>query len=178
MNSLDRLVAYFAPMAALKREQARRALAYYEAAKPSPYRKGRRENASGDSAVRRAGTSLREQARHLDQNLDLARGILDVLVQNVVGPQGIQVEPQPRRSDGTIHEEFARSILALHRDWAKRPEVTWQHTWPSAQRLLARTWFRDGEALAQSATPGAGRRCTTSTRSTLAMRSFSVPGRT
>jgi len=136
-------------MAALKREQARRALAYYEAAKPSKYRKGRRESASGDSAIRRAGTSLREQARHLDQNHDLARGILDVLVQNVVGPQGIQLEPQPRRSDGTIHEAFARTILTLHRDWSKRPEVTWQHTWPSSQRMLARTWFRDGEALAQ-----------------------------
>ena len=149
MNSLDRVVAYFAPMAALKREQARRALAYYEAAKPSPYRKGLREPASGDIAVMRGGLSLREQARHLDQNHDLAKGILDVLVQNTIGPHGIQVEPQPRRADGSIHEAFAREILLVYRDWAKRPEVTWQHTWPSAQRILARTWYRDGEALAQ-----------------------------
>jgi lambda family phage portal protein len=27
--------------------------------------------------------------------------------------------------------------------------VTWQHDWPSAQRLLARSWFRDGEVFAQ-----------------------------
>ena len=149
MNSLDRLVAYFSPMAAVRREQARRALAYYEAAKPSVYRKGRRETGSGTAAVQRAGASLREQARHLDQNHDLARGVLDVLVQNVIGPQGIQVEPQPRRADGTIHDEFAQQILRLHRDWSRRPEVTWQHDWPSAQRLMGRTWFRDGEALAQ-----------------------------
>jgi lambda family phage portal protein len=148
-NLIDRFVAYLSPERAMRRAHARRVLSYYEAAKPSRYRKGRREGGSGDAAVLRAGTSLREQVRHLEQNHDLARGILDVLVQNVVGPHGIGIEPQPRRADGTIHEEFAREILALHRDWSRRPEVTWQHHWPSAQRLAARTWFRDGEALAQ-----------------------------
>ena len=37
----------------------------------------------------------------------------------------------------------------MHADWARRPEVTWQHDWPSAQRLLARSLFRDGEAFSQ-----------------------------
>jgi capsid protein len=27
--------------------------------------------------------------------------------------------------------------------------VTWQHDWASAQRLLARSWFRDGDVFAQ-----------------------------
>lgn len=149
MNALDRIIAYISPASAAKREHYRRVLSYYEAARPTRQRRQRKEAGSGDTAIQRAGKSLREQARHLDQNHDLARGILDTLVQNTVGPHGIQIEPQPRRRDGTIHDEFARQILEAHRDWSRRPEVTWQHDWPSSQRLMARTWFRDGEGFAQ-----------------------------
>lgn len=149
MTWLDRAIAYVSPRAALEREKYRRALAYYEAARPGTQRSAKRETASGTTAIQRAGHSLREQARFLDENHDLSRGVLDILVQNTVGPHGIQVEPQPRRADGTIHDEFARQILTLHRDWSRRPEVTWQHDWPGAQRVMARTLYRDGEAFAQ-----------------------------
>jgi lambda family phage portal protein len=149
MNLIDRAIAAFSPERAARRIHFRNVLNYYEAAKPSKYRKGRRDTGSGNAAVLRAGMSLTQQARHLEQNLDLARGILDVLVQNTVGPAGIGIEPQPRRRDGSIHDGFAQQILNVHRDWAKRPETTWQHDWPAAQRLMARSMYRDGEALAQ-----------------------------
>lgn len=149
-NLLDRAIAYLAPGAALKREHARRVLAYYEAAKSDRLRKNRRESGSGNAAVGRAGGTLRQQARHLEQNYDIALGVLNTLVANTVGPNGIGVEPQPRRADGSIHDEFARQLLTLYKDWCDRPEVTWCHDWPAAQRLLARTWFRDGEAFAQT----------------------------
>lgn len=123
--------------------------AYYEAGKKSPLQKQRKETGSGDTAVLRAGVSIREQARHLDQNHDIAKGALNTLVQNVVGPNGIMVEPQPRRRDGSIHDEFARQILREYLNWCERPEVTWQHDWASAQRIAGRSWLRDGECLAQ-----------------------------
>ena len=75
--------------------------------------------------------------------------MLSVLVANIVGPNGIAIEPHPRRKDGTIHLEFANAIRGLYRDWCKRPEVTWSHDWASAQRIAARSWIRDGEFLAQ-----------------------------
>jgi lambda family phage portal protein len=59
------------------------------------------------------------------------------------------VEPQPRVADGSIHDDFAAQLLELYRDWQCNPEVTWQHDWASAQRLLARSWFRDGDVFAQ-----------------------------
>lgn len=149
MNPLDRLVATFSPIRGLKRAQARRLLAYYEGGEATRLRKLRRDSGSGDAVVARAGKGLRNLARHLDENHDLARGALNVLVANVVGAPGIQPEPQPRRADGTIHEELARDLLALWRDWSRRPEVTHELTWPMVQRLVARTWLRDGEALAQ-----------------------------
>lgn len=149
MTLADRLVSWLDPVSALRRAQARKVLAYYEAAQPSRLRKGRRDTGSGNDAVLRAGTSLRQQARHMEQNYDLALGVLNALVANVVGPNGIGVEPQPRRADGSIDDELAGRILELHKDWAKYPEVTGQHDWAAAQRLLCRAWMRDGEVFAQ-----------------------------
>ena len=148
-NFVDGLIEYFAPGMAMQRKQARKVLSYYEAAKPGTLRKGRRETGSGNDAVLRAGASLRQTARHLEQNYDLALGVLNTLVANVVGQNGIGVEPQPRNADGSINDVLARQILDLWKDWGLAPEVTKQHDWPSAQRILARSWLRDGEVFSQ-----------------------------
>lgn len=145
----DRVVSWFAPEAGVRRAHARQVLAYYEAAKPDRLRKGRRETGSGNDSVLRAGPAIRQLARHQEQNHDLALGVLNTLVNNTVGAQGIGIEPQPRKLDGTIDDLLARQILKLHKDWSRNPEVTRQHDWPSAQRMLARSWFRDGEVFSQ-----------------------------
>jgi lambda family phage portal protein len=149
-SPLDKLIAAVSPTWALQRAQARRVLSYYEAARPEKTRKGRKETGSGDTATLRAGRTLREQARHLEQNHDLARGALALMVANIVGPHGITIEPQPRNADGTINTDLANTIRELFRDWSKKPEVTWCHDWPATQRLAARAWLRDGEFLAQT----------------------------
>lgn len=156
-TSLDRLIGWLSPAAAVRRAQARSILAYYEAARPDRLRKNRRATASANDDVLRAGVPMRQIARQLEQNYDLAVGVLNTLVVNIVGAQGIGVEPQPRQADGSIHAPLARQLMELHKEWRKRPEVTGQYDWPSAERILARTWLRDGEALLQligGAVPG------------------------
>ncbi len=148
-NRLDRIIAYISPLAALKRAQTRHALAYYEAARPSRQRKFRTDNAGPNTQAGQGAVALRIQARHLEQNHDIARGILRTLVNNIIGPSGVGIEPQPRRADGTIHQEYAKALLEAWRDWKRRPEVTHQHHWARCQRLLCKTWLRDGEAFAQ-----------------------------
>lgn len=145
----DRLVAWFNPVAATRRAHARSVLAYYEAAKPDRLRKGRRATGSANDEVLRGGAALRQIPRHLEQNYDLALGVLNTLVANIVGAQGIGVEPQPRNLDGSINDALAREIMELHKEWKKRPEVTGQHDWPSTERLLARSWARDGDVFTQ-----------------------------
>lgn len=145
----DRVVSWFAPEAAVRRAHARSVLAYFEAAKPDRLRKGRRDTGGPNDSTLRAGMTLTQLARHLEQNYDLARGVLNTLVVNTVGANGIGVEPQPRREDGTIDGDLARKILELWGNWGKLPEVTRQHDWESAQRIAARTWFRDGEVFSQ-----------------------------
>lgn len=152
MNSIDRLVAYFSPRAGLRRAHARHVLAGmpgYEAATPSRNRKVSREAMSPDQIVERSAVALRSAARDLDRNHDIARGILRTMVNNIVGAQGIGIEPQPRRADGTIHAEYAAALRKAYAEWSRKPEVTKRHTWTKVQRLMAKTWLRDGEAFAQ-----------------------------
>lgn len=149
MNLVDRLVGFFDPLAGLQRRAARKLLAGYEAAEPSRHRKFRRETATQNQLVQKSAGAIRAQVRHLARNHDIARGALRTLVNNVVGPKGIGVEPQPRRADGTIHEEYARALTALYLDWQRRPEVTHRHHFAQVQRMVCRAWLRDGEAFAQ-----------------------------
>lgn len=123
--------------------------AEYEAAKPSRQRKQSRDTRSPDLQVSRGATAVRALTRNLDQNHDISRGILRTLVNNVVGPTGIGIEPQPRRADGTIHEDYAKDLRDGWRNWCLCPEVTQRHHWSKVQRLLAKSWFRDGEVFAQ-----------------------------
>lgn len=149
LNTVDKLVGVFSPSSALKRAQARQLLAYYEAAKPSRTRKFRRDQAGPNLQTQQGAVAIRNQIRHLEQNHDITRGALRTIVNNVVGPKGISVEPQPRLADGTIHKEYADALLSAWKEWGRHPEVTRQHHWARVQRLACRTWVRDGEAFAQ-----------------------------
>jgi lambda family phage portal protein len=149
LNALDRLIGWLNPERGIARLRARAAFAYYEAAKPNTQRKFRQAGASPEQLVQTSAAALRNQMRHLDRNHDITRGALAVLVNNTVGPQGIGVEFQPRRADGSIHTEYAAALAEAYRDWQRCPEVTWRHSWARCQRLAARTWFRDGEVFAQ-----------------------------
>jgi lambda family phage portal protein len=149
MNPLDQVIAWLSPQAGVRRAQHRRVLAYYEAASPNRLRKGRTAPGTGNMSVGRAGKNMREQARYYEQNYDIARGVLADLVLKTVGPHGIACEPQPRDANGDIPDKFAAQILDLWRDWCRNPEVTAQHDWASCQRLLARSWLRDGDVFSQ-----------------------------
>lgn len=149
LNALDRLIGYLAPAWGRTRARDRAVLAHYEAAQPGRNRKFSRDRRGPNLLVDQGAEALRTQVRHLERNHDLVVGAINTLVNNVVGASGIGVEFQPRRLDGSINTEYADELAAAYADWCKRPEVTWQHNWPSAQRLAARTWLRDGEAFAQ-----------------------------
>lgn len=152
MNAIDRIVSYFNPVAGLQRGAARRALSYYEAAKPSKQRKMRRDTQSPQQLVATSAVALRAQARHLERNHDIARGILRTLVNNIVGPSGIGIEPQPRNAKGEIHEAYAAALRESWKNWCITPEVTHVHHWSRLQRLAARVWLRDGEIFGQMLT--------------------------
>lgn len=149
MNPIDAVVSYFNPMAGLKRSQARKFLARYEAAEPSRMRKFYTRQGNQNELYQRQGQALVVQVRHLMRNHDLARGALRTLVNNIAGPTGISVEPQPRNADGTINKDYAAELRELWRDWGMHPEVTGQMNLSKLQRATARSWLRDGEVFGQ-----------------------------
>lgn len=149
MNRLDALIGFFSPAFALRRAQARTALAYYEGAEPTRLRNFYRSRGTQNQQVQQSAEALRTQARHLVQNHDISRGVLRTLVNNTVGASGVGIEPQPRMRDGSIHRELASQMRELYRDWCMAPEVTHRFTFPRLQRAVARTWLRDGECFGQ-----------------------------
>lgn len=149
MNWLESAIATIAPNWALRRTQARALLRAYEAAMPSRLRKEQREFGTADQTVMAAGRTLAEKARYLEQNYDLARGVLNTMVDHIIGAEGIQVDPQPKTKNGEIHEEYARQLDRLYDDFCQRPEVTWQMGMAQVERILCRSWLRDGEALSR-----------------------------
>lgn len=149
MKLVESVIAQFAPGWAFSRAQYRQALAAYEAAAPSRLRKDRPDNSSGDAVVGRGGAALRGYARNLEQNYDVAKRILDVMVQKIIGAEGISIEPLIRNTEGKLHKDFIRQVLLLHTDWKMRPEVTGELNYAAMQRLQCRSWLRDGEQLTQ-----------------------------
>ena len=126
-------------------EQAKRV---YDAAQASIYRVSPTDARSADGVMENAGTKIRKWARHLDENHDISIGILDVLVNNVVGT-GIMIEPLVTTKGGQPAEKINKAIRKMVKEWGRRPEVTGELPFGETQRLACRSWFRDGEILTQ-----------------------------
>lgn len=153
MNRLDRLISYLSPSRGAQRAQQRMrvsALASaYDAVEAGRLRRKAKDWGSGNAAAQASQRPLRDMARQLDRNHDLARGALNVMVRNIIGATGIGVEPQPLNPDGSVNEELAAQLSALHTAWRKLPEVTGEYDWARSEQLLCRSWLRDGEVFWQ-----------------------------
>lgn len=152
LNGFERAVAVVSPAWAYRRMAYRTAIAAaggYEGGRSSRLRKTMRDNRAPDAIVADGSPKTRAYARHLERNHDMARGALRVMVRNIVGANGITVEPMPRGADGKVLNDFADQISRLYRAWSRAPEVTRTRDWAMAQRDICRAWLRDGEEFTQ-----------------------------
>lgn len=120
----------------------------YDAAQPSQYRPLVSNMTSGDGVMNATGSRLRQIARHLDENHDIVVGVLDDLVNNVVGA-GVKVAPMVRTADGSLDESLNDRIADLWDEWAQAPETTGELGFEAMERMVARSWLRDGELFGQ-----------------------------
>lgn len=151
-HEIDRTLAVVAPERARKRLQNRRAVqALYEAGQPGRLSRKTTRPEAGDVSIARAGTRIRDSARDLEQNFDIANGALDVLVANTVG-LGVNPAPIARDLSGEPADDFNRTIRKLHRYWSRSPEVTGALEYGAFQALLFRSVFRDGETFTRTMT--------------------------
>jgi lambda family phage portal protein len=130
----------------LKRAQLAAAQRLYSAAGVSQYHPRRGDNRSGNAVMEHARERLTNWARHLEENTDLAGGVLDDLTDRVVGT-GITVEPQIRNRQGELLADLNEVVARAWLDWGRAPEASGVVPWGELQRLLFRSLMRDGEVL-------------------------------
>lgn len=144
-----KVILPLAPNWAMKRAQARHKYRAYEAVKTTHQRNPRRDSRSADGTNYAAVKNLREQARYLEENYDLAKGALDVIVNNTVGANLL---PEPKvklKKNGGDATDINQQLLDLWHDWAKRPEATRELDFNQVARLACRSWIRDGECFSR-----------------------------
>lgn len=121
----------------------------YDAATPSQYWNRPGDLKSGNAVMDHARWKLRSWARHLDENHDLAIGVLDDIVKKVIGC-GIQVTPCVKRAGGQLHVEANKALSRLWSEWCTAmPESTRTLPWPQVEAMVCRSVYRDGEMLIQ-----------------------------
>ena len=149
MTLLDDAIGLISPGWKAARLRSRAVIQAFEAVKPTRTHKASRENRSANQLSQHGAVSLREQARWLDNNNDLVIGILDKLEERVIGSEGIIVDPHPLMKNGAIAKKLASQIRTAWAEWSVSPDVTGEFTRPMLERLLLRSWLRDGEVFTQ-----------------------------
>lgn len=123
----------------------------HEATRATRQRSLAQDWGSGNRIAGMDGKQLRDSARQLCRDHDLAKSVFNVLVQNCIGT-GIDVIPAPRRrgADSKVDTGLAADLRWLWSEWWDKPEVTWQHDYGKCQQLLFGGMVRDGESFNQS----------------------------
>ncbi|WED23069.1 phage portal protein [Vibrio sp. JC009] len=147
LNLIDKVVAVFSPEAGLKRLYGRNLLNKYTAALPvDPNTKQRRKFSKGNAnQLNKGAQAIAERAREGDENNPFVTAILDELCANIVGPNGIMVEPQPLNRKGEVHTEFAQEIARWHEQHSLNQNIDAETSRSETEWLACRTWLRDGE---------------------------------
>jgi lambda family phage portal protein len=148
MNVIDKLISGVSPTWALSRAKARHMLGAYEAVKPTHQRNPRRDQRSADGSNCHAIEPLREQARFLENNYDIARGILNCAANNVIGSH-IGAEPKVKTKKRQDAEKENERILELWEDWCRHPETTGEYDMDALCQMAFKSMFRDGECFAK-----------------------------
>jgi len=108
-------------------------------------------NSSGKNVNEEIKSALevtRNRARDLVKNNEFARKYIQLVVANVVGPNGFSL--QNLSSDQGKPDTIARNLIeAAFAKWARRGvcEISGRYSFADVQRAVIETWARDGEAL-------------------------------
>lgn len=145
-NLIDRLVGYFSPERGLRRLAARNALGSYNATKRTRFKRDR--NTSGGSGDEQTDPwslwELREICRELDRNNGMSVGIIDRAVENILGPEGVAVDPLT--DDDNLNDRITEDWA----DWlANDADISGNVHGHQLFRKLLRAQYVDGDTFAQ-----------------------------
>lgn len=104
---------------------------------------------SADEEIKAALETTRNRSRDLVNNNEYAKKYLQMLVANVVGPNGFTLISEVQEPGGNP-DAAARQVIERHwQRWCRRgvAEITGRLSFIQLQQAVAETWARDGEAL-------------------------------
>lgn len=104
---------------------------------------------SADQEIRNSLTKLRNRSRDLHRNNDYVKRFNRLVVQNVIGPQGISLQVKSVSANGKLDTAANALIESSFKAWGKKGvcDVTGRYSWRDLQRLVVSTCERDGEVL-------------------------------
>lgn len=120
----------------------------YDAGRTTRTHRQRRDRTSPDAALAPTGPQMRENARNLEANHDLADGVLATLCAKVIGT-GLTPEPNVKLRNGDPAVDFNNRLRELWEIWAANCTVTGEMHAHEAQDVSCRSWMRDGEIFDQ-----------------------------
>ena len=106
-------------------------------------------NTTVDKDLNQSLAALRARSRDLAQNNDYYKKYLQVLVSNVVGPNGIKLQAKAQEPNGVADKGAIKLIEAAWKEWGRRGscDMTGKLSWVDAQELFIESVARDGEIL-------------------------------
>ncbi|HAS6054675.1 TPA: phage portal protein [Vibrio vulnificus] len=146
MNFIDRIVAYRDPEKGLARMAARKKLnASYEALTPKTGKRPPREKKLAKELAKISQLPLAQQARWFEENYPIIATALDEVVKNVIGADGLVVQPQPKLKDGTVATDFAKQIQRAYEKSSRHWCMDGRTSRADSEQLICRAIVRDGE---------------------------------
>ncbi|MEZ8316602.1 phage portal protein [Vibrio splendidus] len=146
MNLIDKLVAYRDPEKGLARMAARKKLnANYEALAPKTGKRPQREKKLAKELAKMSQLPLAQQARWFEENYPIIATALDEVVKNVIGADGLIVQPQPKLKDGSVATDFGKQIQKAYEKSARTWCMDGRTSRPDSEQLICRAIVRDGE---------------------------------
>lgn len=106
-------------------------------------------NISADQEILYDLVALRGRSRELVRNSAWGANYVRVIRNNVIGPNGIGLQMQVKKPDGTPNAEVNGTIESAFKAWGRRGVCTVdrKHSWRGVQSLLAKGLAMDGEVL-------------------------------
>lgn len=104
---------------------------------------------SADEVVERNQRALVARSREQSANNDYAKSFLRMCRQNIVGPQGVQLQAQTMDDKGRLDRLANEAIEMGFWRWSQKPhcDITGKRSFRAIQALAVQTVAKDGEAI-------------------------------
>jgi lambda family phage portal protein len=98
-----------------------------------------------DWDVRMALESIRAQARHLYENNSFAKRAIGLMIDNILGSDGIIYRATAKDQNGVYDKDANVALSAAWNDWGKQADISGQSSWHDLQRIALTACAVDGE---------------------------------